>query len=66
MAGFCSWSFAKQNSQAQRAKRVEQRKGLKRYPFAAAGGKRYKRKARFPGRGNQRLPRPGNAPKKEE
>jgi hypothetical protein len=24
------------------------RKGLKRYPFDATGGKRYKRKARFP------------------
>jgi hypothetical protein len=27
--------------------RKEPRKGLKRYPFDAGGGKRYKRKARF-------------------
>jgi hypothetical protein len=33
------------------------RKGLKRYPFDAAGGKRYKRKARFLARSAKNAPK---------
>jgi hypothetical protein len=57
--GHIPWVFASQKPKAQKTAWMpffEQRKGLKRYPFDAAGGKRYKRKARFPARSA------GNAP----